>query len=329
MPHKGNDGEGMEKVSVILPVFNVEKDVEQSVRSVLNQTYSNLEVILVDDGSTDRSGAICDELANTDSRIQVIHQTNKGLSEARNVGIEKASGNYIVFVDSDDYVIPEMIEILYNNLHEYHADVSMCEFRRVTEEELMHLSDQKEDKDTPNTILFAKEQLFDLLFGHSFKNKSSLVVAWNKMYRKEVFDSIRFPAGRIHEDEYLIHHILNRIHCLVYTDAVGYYYVNHTDSIMGNYTEKRIWDALYAYEDRANLFLSLHFMDYYTKSMKDWMYYAKKSYMGCKEQGLTGYRKIQKSLGVEMRAKLAEMKRNHCISRFRYWKDMVWTYRKK
>lgn len=316
----------MEKVSVILPVFNVEKNVELSVKSVLSQTYSNLEVILVDDGSTDRSGAICDEISKTDSRITVIHQNHEGPSGSRNRGIEKASGRYIVFIDSDDYIAPEMIEILYKNLNQYDADVSMCEFKRVTEEELEKLPKQHEKSDGQNTILYDKEQLFPLLFHHSFKNKSSLIVVWNKMYRAEVFESLRFPDGRIHEDEYLIHHVLNNVNRLVYTDAVYYYYVKHKNSIMGNYSEQRIWDALYAYEDRADMFLSLNLMEFYGKSMRDWLYHAKKSCIMCRQLEVPEYSRIERKLCKEIRARLAEMRVNHSISQIKFLKEMLWTY---
>ena len=118
----------MEKplISVVVPVYNVEKYLEQCVNSIINQTYDNLEIILVNDGSKDKSPYLCDELAKKDSRISVIHKENGGPAETRNVGTEKASGEYIAFVDSDDWIHPKYIEILYNNLKENNAEISIC-----------------------------------------------------------------------------------------------------------------------------------------------------------------------------------------------------------
>lgn len=122
-------------ISVIIPVYNVEEYLERCVNSVLKQTYNDLEIILVDDGSTDNSGKICDELKNKDDRIIVIHKENQGLSASRNIGIEKATGEYITFVDSDDYILEDMYETLYKNLIRNDADISMCKYQYVKEQQ--------------------------------------------------------------------------------------------------------------------------------------------------------------------------------------------------
>lgn len=122
-------------ISVIIPIYNVEEYLEKCVNSVLNQTYSDLEIILVDDGSTDNSGKICDELKNKDNRIIVIHQENQGLSAARNAGIAKALGEYIAFVDSDDYIMEDMYETLYKNLEKTDADISICKYQYVKKQQ--------------------------------------------------------------------------------------------------------------------------------------------------------------------------------------------------
>ncbi|MBO7334370.1 MAG: glycosyltransferase, partial [Lachnospiraceae bacterium] len=121
----------MELISVIVPVFEVEKYLKECIESILNQTYTNLEIILVDDGSPDKCGEICEEYAKTDNRIIVIHHENKGLSSARNRGLDIATGDYIGFVDSDDKIAPDMFEILLNNLKQYDADISICGFYRL------------------------------------------------------------------------------------------------------------------------------------------------------------------------------------------------------
>ena len=121
----------MPAISVIVPIFNVENYVRKCVDSILNQTFSDIEIILVDDGSTDASGRICDEYLSKDDRIRVIHKENGGLSDARNAGLDMCTGEYIGFVDGDDYIDGDMYELLYKNLIQYDADISMCRFRRI------------------------------------------------------------------------------------------------------------------------------------------------------------------------------------------------------
>ena len=122
-----------EKISVIVPVYNVEQYLEKCMESILNQTYKNIEVLLIDDGSTDKSGSICDFYAGKDNRVRVHHKENEGLSEARNIGVALASANYIVFVDSDDYIVPDMLEVLYNRMQEDKSDLAICNFLYVDE----------------------------------------------------------------------------------------------------------------------------------------------------------------------------------------------------
>ena len=174
------------KVSIIVPIYNVEKYLKRAVDSIIAQTHKNIEILLVDDGSPDSCGDICDEYALNDNRIIVIHKKNGGLSSARNAGIEKATGKYILFVDSDDYILPNMVERLLNVAYN-NCDIVQCDFFRF------------EDK-IPESPL---KKDFEVITSKSALNRidsAEYMAAWNKLYIAELFDDIRFPDGKIHED---------------------------------------------------------------------------------------------------------------------------------
>ena len=233
-------------ISVIVPIYNVEDYLEKCIVSIQNQTYKEIEIILVDDGSPDNCGRICDEYAKTDTRIKVIHKVNGGLSDARNAGISYAVGQYIVFVDADDYIHPQMLEVLYHNLIMEDADISVCGFRNVIEEEkvLLPLLDV-------NSI--PRESFCDLDIMEQLEyNNLITVVAWNKLYRRKLFLNLRYPKGKVHEDEFIIHQILHLCKKVVYTKEKLYYYLQRKGSI----TEKIKWnyvaDGFSAYLDRVD-----------------------------------------------------------------------------
>lgn len=183
----------MPKVSIIVPVYKVEKYLDECVESLINQTYSDFEIILVDDGSPDRCGLICDEWAVKDSRIVCVHKENGGISSARNAGLEHAAGEYIVFVDSDDYVDSKYLEILVSAMEESKADVVMCGSKSVW---LDHEGHAEHLPQTP-TMLEGKA------FAHEFLIwLGAYAVVWNKIFKKSLFDNISFHEGRIFEDMY-------------------------------------------------------------------------------------------------------------------------------
>ena len=231
-------------ISIIVPVYNVEKYLPKCIESICRQTYTDLEIILVDDGSPDESGRICEEYAAKDKRIKVIHKQNGGLSDARNAGLDIAKGDYIQFVDSDDYIHPKMTEILYRNLTDYQADVSICNFVVQGEE----AGPASMDKDSMEQTIecFEGREVMDQLQ----KKNTVTVIAWNKLYKASLFENLRYEKGRLHEDEYLIHHLLDRVNVSVYTDAELYYYVQHAGSITGKVNSKRVKDAYEAYLER-------------------------------------------------------------------------------
>lgn len=231
-----------ELISVIVPVYNVQKYLEKCIESILSQTYKNIEIILIDDGSTDNSGKICDECVERDSRIRVIHQKNKGLSAARNRGIECSKGKYIVFIDSDDYIHNRMIEILYQAIIENHAELAICDFKYVYE----YNKDEKEIVSPIQNEVLNNNEVIEKLFE---KNAWYYIVAWNKLYKKELWDNIRFPVGYIHEDEAVIHHILIKCKKVVTVKQKLYYYRQIINSITHTKNAKRT-DWYFALADR-------------------------------------------------------------------------------
>ncbi len=235
-------------LSVIVPIYNVEKFLHRCVQSILKQTYRDLEIILVDDGSTDGSGRICDELGETDGRLRIIHQENGGLSAARNRGIEEAHGEYITFVDSDDYIDENMYHAMLMKMQEQNADMAVCGYSKWLEEK---------DCIVEPTIgvvegVLSGSDMFNLLFCEELS--VWMPVAWNKLYKKELWDNLRYPTGKCHEDEYVIHHLLNRCKTVVAMSERLYVYSVRAGSIMTSKSLKSSRDWIEALLDRAELF---------------------------------------------------------------------------
>ncbi len=232
----------MKKISVIIPIYNVEKYLPQCLDSIINQTYTNLEIILVNDGSTDSSPKICDEYAAKDPRIKVIHKKNGGLSDARNAGYQEVTGDYLAFVDSDDMVALD----LYNNLLEtavfYNADIVECGFVKfIDEKDLQKLSSQNTADE------FGTEEALELLMKEELKQ-----VVWNKIYKKEVVNSFLFEKGKIHEDEFWTYKIFARAKKIVKLSTPLYFYRQQNESIMAEkYTVKRL-AGIEAREERVH-----------------------------------------------------------------------------
>ena len=205
-------------ISVIIPVYKVEKYLDRCVKSVLAQTYENIEIILVDDGSPDQCPAMCDKYAEEYEKIQVIHQENKGLSGARNTGIDHAKGEYLSFVDSDDIWSPYFLESLYTALKEHDADISQCRW------EYMHGDVLKEgyNPEAAKECFSGREMIGNLYI----QTGAYYVVAWNKLYKKELFANIRYPEGKIHEDEATTYKLFDLAKkCVVIDNALYGYFV--------------------------------------------------------------------------------------------------------
>lgn len=213
-------------ISIIVPVYNVEKYLEECIESIIHQTYKNLEIILVDDGATDHSGKMCDEFAKKDNRIKVIHKENGGLSDARNAGIEIATGEYIQFVDSDDCLNPKMCEILYEEIKQTNAEISLCSYYVWT-------NDEKNTSATYTREIYTPEQaLQEFLLDQKVK-----AYAWNKMFKKSLFDTIRFPVKRVFEDQLTIPILFAMASKIALNNIPLYYYRQREGSILHNQTK--------------------------------------------------------------------------------------------
>ena len=225
-------------VTVIVPVFNVEEYLEKCIKSIICQTYSKLEIIIVDDGSTDNSPKICDKWSLVDKRIQVIHKENGGLSDARNTALKIAKGNYISFVDSDDWLDQYFVETLLKILIEENADIAECGVAYV---------------DKSNQLIRERKCLEEKVIKNKIDSLRSLIMenglyqtVWNKLYKRRVIDSIYFEKGKYNEDDFWTYQIFDRSDRVVAISSVLYFYVQRNSSIMGSgYQIKRL-DSLEA-----------------------------------------------------------------------------------
>ena len=242
MGYKGKDitmSKGL--ISVIVPVYKVEAYLNRCVNSIVNQSYPELEIILVDDGSPDNCPAMCDTWADRDSRIHVIHKENGGLSDARNAGMAQASGEYISFVDSDDWIAAEMLDNLLESIRKNESDIAACTVEMVWED------------GSPNQLLTVqtncvlnREEAQKALFEETLLKQP----VWYKLYRKETIQGIPFEVGKQHEDVFWSYQAIGNANHVSLIDYIGYYYTQRTGSIMGEgYSLKRL-DAMEAYEKR-------------------------------------------------------------------------------
>lgn len=217
-------------ISVVIPVYNVEEYLERCIKSVVNQTYHNLEIILVNDGSTDNSGKISDKLSVLDKRIVVIHKKNGGLSSARNEGIAVARGSYITFIDSDDWVSLNYIEVLYRLVKENKAEISVCNFEKIASENTK-ITAQKN-----NIYIYNNIEALEAL---TSKHYIQMVTSWGALYKIDLFQNVKFKEGAIHEDEFISHHLYYAAETTVLTTEKLLYYWQREDSITGIGFEKR------------------------------------------------------------------------------------------
>ena len=234
---------GDKLISVIVPVYNIEKYLRRSINSIINQTYSNLEIILVDDGSTDESGKICDEYANIDSRIKVIHKKNGGQASAINLGLDIAKGDYIGFSDPDDYINKNFYKNLYILAEKYDTDITECSMIKVKEEEDIEKVYIEEFEVDENE----KVELFDgigglrKLFGEDFADYLETIVKVNKIYKKEIFNDIRFSEVRIYEEWGTMYKLYCNTKKNLKLHKVQYVYVQRkTSTVNRPFSEERL-----------------------------------------------------------------------------------------
>lgn len=233
----------MPKISVIVPVYKVEKYLHRCVDSILNQSFTDFELILVNDGSPDNCPKICDEYEKKDNRIVVIHKENGGLSDARNKGIdyafENSNSEWLTFIDSDDWIHKDYLKFLYKACIENNVDISICNFERTECEKIT-------DKNlTQNFELWSSEDFY-------FKKHYNFTVAWGTFYKKYLFENIRYPYGKLHEDEFTSYKLIFKIKKLAYISNDLYYYFNNENSIMNNFSDKNFIDAMDALRLQVN-----------------------------------------------------------------------------
>ena len=228
-------------ISVIVPVFKVEKFLPRCIDSIQNQTYQNVEIILIDDGSPDKCPAICDMYAQMDSRIQVVHKENGGLSDARNAGIERARGDYLCFVDSDDYIQPTMLEHMVLEAQKNDVKLVIANLTAVDEKGYQVY---KSDQSPIHNGIFTAEELLPKLYQ---RLGWYYIVAWNKLYHHSLFEKIRFPVGKIHEDEYIVAQIMWKAKKIACIDSEEYIYIyQRKGSIMSTRQVQSQYDWLEA-----------------------------------------------------------------------------------
>lgn len=229
----------MEKISVIVPVYNVSQYLRKCIDSILEQDYKNFEIILINDGSTDDSGKICDEYAGKYKNINVYHQKNGGISSARNLGVSKVTGKYIAFVDSDDFIMKDFLSSMYSNLKNNNVDISCCgSYCYFNENKITN----------PNYINVNRKYSKDEAQKHLNIIGYFNCGVWNKLYKREVFDGVIFPVGKKSEDMYVMHKLINTaINGLYYSSEPKYFYRQREGSITN--TSNINYDVIDAIEE--------------------------------------------------------------------------------
>lgn len=299
----------MKKISIIVPVYNVEKYVEKCIQSLINQSYKNIEIILVDDGSNDRSNKIIDEYAKVDSRILTIHQKNKGVSAARNAGLKVATGEYVRFVDPDDYVDYQMYETMLKKIELNMSDLAVCGFSKVTE-----LSDKEEIFEIKDELLSPKkcvEDLFDFRGGYAIKPS-----VWNKLFRRDKIGDLKFDENiGISEDlKFVVQYIL-KCNSIVYVKQAFYKNLQRDGSITRSKGKaaqiiKTVEIDNFVYDEIKKIYPDLR------EVVLDWIVQDNRGWYGLVKQEDAEIAKKMKKMIMRNRWRIMSSKRI-------YWKEKV------
>jgi len=279
----------MSKISIIVPVYNTEKYLSKCLNSLIKQTYKDIEIIVVNDGSKDKSLEIAKKFAKQDNRIKVFNKENGGLSSARNFGIEKASGEYIGFVDSDDYIKENMFEILYNMIKEANAKIAICGWYLVEDNQIRTCNFKCKK------LVLNDEQAIDMLLNHvSFDN-----FACNKLFHRALFKDVIFPVGELLEDLSTIYKLIHEAKVIVVDSNPLYYYVLHSNSITSNLYKQVNPDSFKAFENRKNSLLSLY--PKLSNKIKSNYFTASRNYFTISIHSSIRDKKFEKKMIKEMR----------------------------
>ena len=296
-------------ISVIVPVYNTKPYLRRCVESIRNQTYRNLEIILVDDGSTDGSGDLCDEIAAEDVRICVIHQKNQGLSAARNSGIAIAKGELLGFIDSDDYIYHGMYQKLKTVLQNNNADIAIGGIIMTQNEDYFG----NRSYYNWNEEIFSKEQAVIQLFD----NYTDAVSACNKLYKKEMFQKIVYPVGKKHEDEYVTYKLLYMANKVVFVKEKMYAYMQREGSIVHTPGEKSLLDKIEAYEQVMMYCEENKLLKAYERAVYRYLDFRREYYEWCKRQKKEYTKDVYNSILAETKVKKRIIRfenKNYCKS---------------
>lgn len=299
----------MGKISIVVPIYNVESYVEKCIESILNQSFNDFDLILVDDGSTDRCGEICDTYAIKDIRVKVVHKKNGGLSSARNAGIEIAQGKYIAFVDGDDFIHKDMYKILYNEIIQNDSDIVICDFKKVYNE-----NDIIDTMENGKSINLNNIDALNMLYSDK---GAEFTVAWNKLYKKELFNDIKYEEGKIHEDEFIAHKLLYKAQKITYVSKQLYNYIQRENSIVNSMFNVKKLDAVYAFSERK-----LFFKEIKNKKLQ---YQAEYNYI---KYFFENYYRAKRNLG-NVDEELDRLKKNFIASIYTLLKNPYFNYKEK
>lgn len=241
-------------ISIVIPIYNVELYLDRCLRSIVNQTYDNLEIILVDDGSIDRCPNICDNWEKKDHRIKVIHKKNGGLSDARNSGTNIANGKYITYIDSDDWVSNYYVEMLYKTLYKTDADIAVCNFTKTNKEI------QYKEKLCNPIVYNNLEAIREMLYQKNIDNS-----AWGKLYPTNLMKKMLYPTGRLYEDLFITYKVFANVSKIAYLNSSLYYYWINPNGIMNSGFSEKIFDEIDAVDE---------IVDYIEKNIPDIKYAA-------------------------------------------------------
>ena len=317
----------MDLISVIVPVYKVENYLDKCVRSIVDQTYHNLEIILVDDGSPDRCGELCDAWAAKDSRIRVIHKENGGLSDARNAGLAVATGEYVSFIDSDDYIAPNFLARLYDAMVQTGAEVAECAADYVDEDgNILRLRNAADMREMGKMEALRRLVMEDGVYQ----------TVWNKLYRRDVIDGIPFAVGKLNEDEFWTYLVFDRIEKLAIVPEPLYHYLQRGGSIIGTGYNIRRLDGLEARFQRMEYLQKYEELSCLTRQglMGDcmWHYQSAKAHLTGqdREKALRFIRKVKKNCpGVPLHKLRGKFTHRVWYVLFRLMPDLtVWVRRR-
>lgn len=309
----------MAKISIIVPVYNTEKYLRRCVMSILRQTFADFELILVDDGSPDGAGEQCDEWCLKDNRIHVIHQNNRGLSAARNAGIDYAlfstTCEKLLFIDSDDCIHPRMVEVLDSASENPEIKISLCEFHRFSSQ----VDDSYKYELIPKPEIITPKDLY-------LENSTLATISWAKLYHRSCFSDLRFPEGKIHEDQFLTYKILFQQNSLSIVRAPLYFYYINPEGITGGmWTPKRL-DGIEAMDEQLIFFEKQNDIQLICVHVKSYLYMLRSQLQAIQKSmpANLDYEscKYEKIIRIKLRHLLSKYRRLHCVD----LKSDKWVY---